>query len=124
MNALEVRFDGHRPEFYGESFQARLRPGFRLEIPEASIAKTKRNGGGGQNWQQREHRHREDWQRFTSGRRSRVVELSSVEIDGGASLVKPDAKELSGQERLELAYEAAARFEEVQRARRLWFGRR
>ena len=134
--------DPRRIQLNSEAHQARLNPGLRVQIPEASI------GGEGQNpnstqqsfdgWQRSEQAYRlagqafdsdpaSRWSRYSQGGRSR--ERRSIEIDGrnpvqmvGNPLPKPQTQ-ATGDQRLAVTYEAAAQFEEKQRAQMSLLGR-
>lgn len=145
FNALEPVSgnDPRRIQLNSEAHQARLNPGLRLQIPEASI------GGEGQNpnstqqnldgWQRQEQAFRlagqafdsdpaSRWSRYSQGGRQ-TPERRSIEIDGrgthpvqGNTLPRPTGP-ASGDQRLAVTYEAAAQFEEKQRAQMSFLGR-
>lgn len=135
-NALEALggTDPRRIEVNSEAYQARINPGSKIQIPQGS------GGGLGQSKNSTQH-HLTGWQRtemafqmaggqfdrndqtrwnsFSRGDRRFETRRQSIEIDNGFTPIagnKPkNEPQMSGTEKLELAYRNAASFEERQR---------
>lgn len=126
----------------GEAYLRGLQPGLRVEIPKQTVDKTKERDqrpdqtgeeGGETGWTNQERvlsrqsllRHERDqaWRRFNQGK-GKGTNFGAVQIDGGpiklADLFPTPpmiTQPMTGWQRLDLAHEEAAKFEETHRAR-------
>ncbi|MBI4818847.1 MAG: hypothetical protein HY791_21430 [Deltaproteobacteria bacterium] len=135
-----IPLDHRRIELHSEAHKANIQPGSTREIPKTSIGIGQQDPNARDGWARQEalQRHigsawesgnQSSWQSFTSGKRAGgQAARGSVEVDGAAHKQASVAtaprfeQAKSGWERLKMAFQSAAEFEETQRGGRSAMG--